>query len=155
MSAESAPPTQRPAIISSRPITYQIGDSCFSVQEHGDDDQGVTNTSLKLFQGGREPHTFIHADGALVAMSVEPLPDHAGAYIGILTYLGDDHYLATLAIEDHAGLTHQRVPVTFDADKDDDLVLRYNHAHNTLFVTSHRQDGTLACVENIIKGKVA
>jgi len=153
MSADSSPEKERPNIVSSRPITYQIGDSCFAVQEHVED--GVASTALKLFQGAREPHTFIHADGALMAISVEPLPDHGGVYIGILTYLGDTQYLATLAIEDHDGLTHQRVELEFDAHANDDLALRYDHQRNVLFVTSHHSDGTLARVDNIIKGKAA
>lgn len=154
MSTESSTENTRPSIVNSRPITYQIGDSCFAVQEHVDDDEGAS-TTLKLFQGAREPHTFIHADGNLMAISVEPLPEHGGVYIGILTYLGDNQYLATLAIEDRDGLTHQRVELEFEAHANDDLVLRYDHQHNVLFVTSHHSDGTLARVDNIIKGKAA
>lgn len=155
MSDDTSPIKPPPTIVSSRPITYQLGDSCFSLQEHHEGTDKQPTTALKLYQVNRQPHTFIQAEGALVAVSVEPLPDQAGVYIGILTHLTDNQYVATLAIEDADGLTHQRVMLEFTAAPNDDLALRYDYTGNVLFVTSYRQDGTLIRRDNILKGKVA
>lgn len=142
-----------PTIVSqSRPMVFQMGESSFSLQAIEID--GAEHTQLKLYQQ-RTPHDLIQAEGRVVSVSVEPLDQHDGVYMGLLTQCQDDAFLATLIIETAEGIVHEQRSLSVDSDNADDLALRFSYRGNCLFVTSHRKDGTLTRVDNIIKERAA
>lgn len=136
----------------SRPMVFQMGESSFSLTAITVD--GGEHTQLKIYQKGR-PHDLIQAEGQVVNITVEPIEGLGGVYMGLLTQCQDDVYLATLMIEGEEGIVHEQQSLTIDAHPEDDLAIRFSYHDNCLFITSHRQDGTLVRVDNIIKEKAA
>jgi len=147
-------PSATPTLFSQStvPFTVQMGDSCFGLRQIEED--SVQHTQLSIYHEEGKPATLIQAEGSVVAVSVEPIPtdDGSGAYIGMLTRCQDDVFLVSLMIESPDGVLHEQRTVVLDVDDRDDLVLRYDHNGNCAFITSNRQNGTIARIDTIRKG---
>lgn len=146
---DTAAPQSTTATKVSRPISFILGDSRFLIQEQCIDT--LFKTSMKICNAdGRGENMLVSGKGRLVGTTVLPSDEKIGILVALLTE--DEEVFHVTTVVQHQGTLYTDQAAVGKGDLADthDIGIEYNSETNTLFLTSHRLDTTVARIEHFV-----